>query len=77
MELPNLRATRLRRLLTQRELAARAGLTAASVNRIETGTTKARISTVRRLAQALDVGPDDLLAANEPSPSSHRKGSES
>lgn len=67
----------MRRLLTQRELAALAGLTAASVNRIETGTTKARISTVRRLAAALNVDPDALLATNEPSPSSHRKGSES
>lgn len=77
MELPNLRATRLRYLMTQTELAARAGLTTTSISRIETGTTKARISTVRRLAEALDVDPDDLLAANEPPPSAQQKGSES
>lgn len=77
MELPNLRSVRLRRLLTQRELAKSAGLTTASVSRIETGTTKARISTVRRLAKALDVDPDDLLAANEPPPSAQQKGLES
>lgn len=53
----------MRRLLTQTELAVRAGLTTASVSRIETGTNKARISTVRKLAEALDVDPDDLLAS--------------
>lgn len=77
MELPNLRSVRLSRLLTQRDLAKSAGLTTASVSRIETGTTKARISTVRRLAKALDVDPDDLLAANEPPPSAQQKGLES
>ncbi len=76
VELPNLRSVRLRRLLTQRELAKIAGLTTASVNRIENGTTKARISTVRRLAQALDVDPEDLLAVNELPPSSQHKGSD-
>lgn len=76
MELPNLRSVRLRRLLTQRELARIAGLTTASVNRIETGTTKARISTVRRLAEALDVDPEDFLDVNEPPPSSQQKGSD-
>ncbi len=77
MELPNLKTMRLRRLITQRELAARAGLTVASVSRIETGTTRARISTVWRLAEALNVDPDDLLANDEPPISSQQKGSES
>ncbi len=77
MELPNLKTMRLRRLMTQRELALRAGLTVASVSRIETGTTRARISTVWRLAEALNVDPDDLLANDEPPTSSHQKGSES
>lgn len=76
MELPNLRAIRVRRLMTQAELAVRAGLTTASISRIETGTAKARISTVRRLADALDVNPDDLLAADEPPPLSQQKGSD-
>ncbi len=57
----------MRRLLTQSELAVRADLTTASVSRIETGTTKARISTVRTLAEALNVNPDDLLASAAPS----------
>ncbi len=76
MEMPNLRAIRLRRLMTQVELAARAGLTPVSVSRIETGTTKARISTVWRLAEALNVDPDDLLVTDESPPSSQQKGSE-
>lgn len=75
MELPNLKTMRLRRLMTQRELAARAGLTVASVSRIETGATRARISTVWRLAEALNVDPDDLLANDESPPSSQQKGS--
>lgn len=77
MELPNLKTTRLLRLVTQRELARRAGLTVASVSRIENGTTRARISTVWRLAEALDVDPDDLLATDQPPSFSQQKGSES
>jgi transcriptional regulator with XRE-family HTH domain len=63
MELPGLRAARLRRLLTQRELAATAGLTQATVQRIETGQQRARISTVRRLAEALGVDPRELIGS--------------
>ena len=61
MELPGLRRARMRALLTQRELAARAGLTQATVQRIESGATRARISTVRRLAAALGVGAEELM----------------
>lgn len=52
---------RKRRLLTQRELAERAGMTEATINRIERGVHEPRISTVRRLAAALDVDPEELL----------------
>ncbi len=65
MELPNLRRVREGKLLTQRELAASAGLTQATVQRIESGATRARISTVRRLAEALGVDPWDLTSAPE------------
>lgn len=77
MDLPNLRTTRLQRLLTQRELAARAQLTMASISRIETGATKARISTVHKLAAALDVNPVALLETNEPLNPLEQRGSES
>ena len=66
VELPNLRRVRERRLLTQRELATRAGLTQATVLRIERGTTRARISTVRRLADALGVRAKELMGDAEP-----------
>jgi transcriptional regulator with XRE-family HTH domain len=56
-----LREVRERRLLTQAELAERAGLTEATVNRIERGIHEPRISTVRRLAEALKVEPEELI----------------
>jgi transcriptional regulator with XRE-family HTH domain len=65
MELPGLRKARLKQLLTQAQLAVRAGMTPASISRIETGKGKARISTVRRLADALGVGPADLISPQE------------
>ncbi len=65
MELPGLLAARERVLLTQRELAAKAGLTQATVQRIETGATKARISTVRKLAEALGVPASELAERGE------------
>jgi len=61
MHMPGLRAARERALLTQAELAARAGIQRATVNRIETGITAARFATVRRLAEALGVPAADLL----------------
>lgn len=75
MELPNLRSLRLRRLLTQDELASATGLTKASISRLENGVTKARISTVRRLLHALDVDLDDLIhsATAQPKASESRK----
>jgi transcriptional regulator with XRE-family HTH domain len=61
MELIRLRELRNLAFLTQRELAERAGLTQASVARLETGKHRARPSTARRLAAALGVEPKDLV----------------
>jgi transcriptional regulator with XRE-family HTH domain len=54
---------RLRTLnaLTQAELAQRAGLTTAAVARIERDEAEPRPSTLRKLAEALDVRPRDLI----------------
>ena len=54
---------RLRELcaLSQRELAARAKLSVTTVNRIETGQRKPMPKTVRKLAEALGVTPEELL----------------
>ncbi len=56
-----LREARLRRMLTQDELAARAGTTEATVNRLENGLQRPRISTVRKLADVLGVKPEELI----------------
>ncbi len=66
MELPGLRTVRQQRLLTQAELAVRIGMTRASIVRLETGATKARISTVRKLAVALDASVEELRGELQP-----------
>ena len=65
-----LREWRERRALTQRELAERVGMTAATINRIENGVHEARLSSVRKLAEALGIAPDELIdwEAGEPAP---------
>jgi transcriptional regulator with XRE-family HTH domain len=56
-----LRETRLRRALTQAELADKAGTTEATVNRLENGLRDPRMSTLRKIAAALGVEPADLI----------------
>jgi transcriptional regulator with XRE-family HTH domain len=63
--------------MTQAQLAMRAGMTPASISRIETGRSKARISTVRRLTDALGVDPSDLLFPQERATTKRTKGIES
>lgn len=58
-EAPNLKYLREDRLLTQEQLAEKAGISRAAVNRIENGQ-PARLSTLRRLADALGVAPAEL-----------------
>jgi len=65
MHMPGLRRARETALLTQAELAERAGVQRATVNRIETGATAARFATVRRLAEALGVPAADLLSPTD------------
>jgi transcriptional regulator with XRE-family HTH domain len=55
------RMARQRKLLTQVELAERAGMTESTVNRIEQGLQHPRISTIRKLAEALAVQPEELI----------------
>ena len=61
MEVPNLRQVRERRLLTQADLAERSGVAETTINRLENGHHQARISTVRKLAEALGVDPAELM----------------
>ena len=55
-----LKPVRERKLLTQEELAVRSKITRAAISRIENGG-DARISTLRKLAAALEVEPEELI----------------
>jgi DNA-binding XRE family transcriptional regulator len=52
---------RERALLTQEELAGRAGIGTATLNRIEKDRVEPHFRTIRKLAKALDVDPSELL----------------
>lgn len=64
MDSLNVKVCRLRELraLSQRELAARAKLSTTTVNRIECGECRPMPRTVRKLAAALGVTIEELLA---------------
>jgi transcriptional regulator with XRE-family HTH domain len=59
--IPRLRGLRERAALTQRELGAKAGLTAATIQKLESGQQEARPTTMRKLARALRVKPAELM----------------
>ncbi len=61
VRLPRLRMWRERRALTQQELAAKAGISRVALLRIESGEAEPRPKTVRHLAEALELQPDDLM----------------
>ena len=52
---------RERALLTQGELADRAGIGTATLNRIEKDRVEPHFRTIRKLAKALDVDPFELV----------------
>jgi transcriptional regulator with XRE-family HTH domain len=52
---------RKRALLTQEELAERAGIGAATLNRIERDRVEPHFRTIRKIAKALDMDPKDLI----------------
>ena len=56
-----LREVRIRRLLTQGELAEKAGLSPSTVVNIERDQAEPQFRTIRKLAEALDVDPISLL----------------
>ncbi len=56
----NLRRLREDRLLTQAELAEKAGIALSSLVRIENDQVDPRFTSIRKLAQALDVHPREL-----------------
>ncbi len=56
-----LKDLRIQRALTQEELAEKAGIGKNTVNRMERNVTEPHMSTVRKLARALDVDPAELV----------------
>jgi DNA-binding XRE family transcriptional regulator len=58
---PNLRAARLKLELSQEQVADRSGVHATEVSRIEAGKRDPRVSTVERLAKAVELNPGQLL----------------
>jgi transcriptional regulator with XRE-family HTH domain len=57
----NLRAARKKLKLTQEQVAERSGVHATEVSRIERGKRDPMVSTVERLAAAVEVPPGRLL----------------
>ena len=57
----NLRQARTRRLLTQDELAEKAGVSQSTIANIERNNAEPQFRTIRKLAKALDVDPTQLL----------------
>lgn len=62
---PELRAERLRRGLTQAELAARAGISQSMVARVERETVDPSLSTLRAMVDALNAARSDEATAGE------------
>jgi transcriptional regulator with XRE-family HTH domain len=56
-----LKRVRTLRALTQAEVAERAGVTTATVARIERSEIEPRMTTLRKLAAALEVEPAELV----------------
>jgi transcriptional regulator with XRE-family HTH domain len=64
--LPGLRAAREAKLLTQQELADAAGVSRTTVTELEAGVRNAHVRTIRRLATALGIPAQELLASATP-----------
>jgi transcriptional regulator with XRE-family HTH domain len=61
----NLRRLRTLNALTQEQLAARAGLTRSAVQRAESDQTEPHMTTLRKLADALEVHPRELVEGSK------------
>ncbi len=57
-----IRLTRLRKEMTQRDLAERSGISDVSISRIERGEQDISLSTLKRIADGLGVTEEQLFA---------------
>lgn len=60
-----LRRERIAQTLTQKQLAAKAGISQAALTRIERNEVDPHVSTIRKLSDALGVSPRLLLGIEE------------
>ncbi len=65
VDVATLKGLRQERVLSQRELARMAGLTHATVWRLENGYKEAHPQTIRKLAGVLGVEPKELVKGGE------------
>jgi transcriptional regulator with XRE-family HTH domain len=59
------KSVREKALLTQGELAERAGIGLTTLNRIENDHAEPHFRTIRKIAKALDVAPRDLIGGDD------------
>jgi len=57
----NIKIIRLKKNLSQQEVAARANITASYMSRIENGTISTSVEKLYRIAQAMECKPAELL----------------
>ena len=60
-----IRELRVQRALSLRALGERSGVSFATINNLENETRPARLATIRKLAEALDVEPKELMKGEE------------
>ena len=60
-----LRQLRVEKALSLRALGERSGVAVDAINKLENGRRRARLATIRRLAEALDVETRELMKGEE------------
>jgi transcriptional regulator with XRE-family HTH domain len=60
-----LRKLRVEKALSLRALGERTGVAYDTINKLELGHRPARLTTIRKLAEALDVEPKELMKGEE------------
>lgn len=65
MDLPHLRNFRQQAVMSQDQLAERSGVARDTISKLETGRRKAYPSTIRKLANGLEVRPQILVGGVE------------
>ena len=60
----NLKVARIKKKLTQRQLAELVGVSVSTINRIETGKQVLRVDMLNKLVNILEVPVNELLESN-------------